>query len=116
MFYILNDEENPIKVDDVVVWAKWFETAHGKRIIAQDSVGDVFVSTVFLGLDHNFGFGGDPLLYQTMIFGGPHDQYQSRYASRQGAIAGHAQALAMVVKIGSTVVSSDIGPETKERS
>jgi hypothetical protein len=49
---------------------------------------------VFLGTDHNLGDYGDaPILYETMIFGGPLDQEQWRYASREEAVAGHATAV-----------------------
>lgn len=49
----------------------------------------VDVSTVFLALDHNY-FGGPPLLFETMIFGGPEDQeFQERWSTFQGAKAGH---------------------------
>lgn len=49
-----------------LTWAKWFE---GKeRIIKQEMVGRYFVSTVFLGIDHNFGTEGAPILWETMAF------------------------------------------------
>ncbi len=46
------------------------------------------VSTVWLGLDHQFG-DGPPLIFETMIFGGPHDQAQWRYSTKQEAKEGH---------------------------
>jgi hypothetical protein len=91
--YILVDGQ-PRRCDDVRAWARWFETADTDRIVAKTSEGDVEVSTVFLALDHNFG-GGEPLLYETMIFGGPHDGYQERYASREEAERGHLSAVAL---------------------
>ena len=39
---------------------------------------------------------GPPLLFETMIFGGPHDGYQERYTFWDEAEAGHAKALGMV--------------------
>ena len=51
------------------------------------------VSTVFLSMDHGFG-KGRPVLYETMIFGGPRDQYQERYCTRAEAEAGHARTVA----------------------
>jgi hypothetical protein len=56
--------------------------------IGSDHVGDVWVSTVWLGLDHNWG-PGPPLIFETMVFGGPDDQEQERYPSRVAALAGH---------------------------
>jgi hypothetical protein len=53
------------------------------------------------GLDHSFHFYengqrvGLPILFETMIFGGEHDQYQDRYATRDEALEGHKKALAM---------------------
>ena len=39
---------------------------------------------------------GEPILWETMIFGGEHDQYQERYTNRHAALAGHDRAVAMV--------------------
>ena len=78
---------------DLMTWAKWFETAN--RHVAQDTIGDVRISTVFLGLDHNF-LGDRPLLFETMIFGGAHDQYQERCSTWDEAEKMHAEALALV--------------------
>jgi hypothetical protein len=74
-------------------WARWYETAD--CAVAKDQIGDVRISTVFLGLDHSFG-DGPPLLFETMIFGGVHDQYQDRCSTWDEAEAMHAAAVAMV--------------------
>jgi len=62
-------------------------------------VGPFLVSTVFLGIDHNWG-GGPPLIFETMIFNqGPeserpwHEEYQERYSTWEQAEAGHARAV-----------------------
>lgn len=82
-----------VPTDSLEEWELMYEGA--SRIVAKDRIGDVRVSTVFLGLDHSFG-DGTPLLFETMIFGGPHDQYQDRYSTWEEAEAGHAKALALV--------------------
>lgn len=93
-FFILDDAGKVQAVPDCLTWARWFETA--KRHVALDDLpGGVRVSTVFLGLDHGFGLTAQPLLFETMIFGGAHDEYQERYATRDEALAGHAKALAL---------------------
>jgi hypothetical protein len=51
---------------------------------------------VFLGLDHQYGFNGPPVLFETMIFGGKHDDYQDRYLTWDEAEAGHERAVKMV--------------------
>ena len=54
-----------------------------------------WVSTVWLGLDHGFGMGGPPLIFETMIFGdhGVSDHGQWRYSTEQAARQGHAEAV-----------------------
>jgi hypothetical protein len=91
MHYVLSDSGDVVPCPDVLTWAQWFETATN-RIVAQDCIekgSDVKVSTVFLGLDHNFSSHGPPLLWETMVFGGPHDGLTQRYASLATAQAGH---------------------------
>lgn len=63
--------------------------------VAKDEVGDVLVSTVWLGSNHNF-YGGAPLIFETMVFGGKLDEEQARYVTEDQAIAGHA---AMVKRV-----------------
>ena len=92
--YVLDEQGEAVPCNDLMEWARWFENAEGRRV-ANDHVGDVRVSTVFLGLDHSFG-GAVPILWETMIFGGEHDGYQERYSSRRDAVAGHARALALI--------------------
>ncbi len=77
---------------DLMRWALWMKV--GDRLVAHTHLGDVLVSTVFLGLDHQWA-SGPPLLYETMIFGGPHHRYQERYATREQAEKGHAEAVAL---------------------
>ena len=98
--YILDDEGNPVECNDLMKWGRWFEMADNMRIVGKNFIGDVHVSTVFLGMDHNFGYGEsrEPILYETMIFGGKHNDYQERYATRAEAIEGHARALKMVME------------------
>lgn len=87
------DGKTPVVCDDLVTWGKWFET--NNRQVAKDTIGDVRISTVFLGLDHRFG-DGPPLLFETMIFGGPHSDHQTRASTWDEAEKQHAEALAMV--------------------
>ena len=49
------------------------------------------LSTVFLGIDHNFSINDIPILFESMIFGGGSsiDETQERYASWARAATGH---------------------------
>ena len=91
--YIL-EGKSPKLVDDLLEWAMWFETAN-LHVAKTNLPNGVEVSTVFLGLDYSFR-GGTPILFETMIFGGEHDQYQERYATREEAEAGHLRVVGLV--------------------
>lgn len=69
-------------------------TDENKRV-AHDTIGNVNVSTVWLGLNHAWG-GGAPLIFETMVFGGVLDGDCERYGSEAEALAGHA---AMVTRV-----------------
>lgn len=85
--YILDEHDQVVAEPDLLRWANWFEKAD--RHIGDTTAGESRVSTVFLSLDQNHGGIGAPVLYETMIFGGPLDQERERYETRQQAEAGH---------------------------
>lgn len=91
--YVLDNDGEPVAQPDLLKWAEWFETAD--RSVADDNIGDTRVSTVFLGLDHSL-HGDPPMLYETMIFGGKHDEYQERCGNRVAALTMHDRAMALV--------------------
>ncbi|MBS3648800.1 hypothetical protein KEU06_09300 [Pseudaminobacter sp. 19-2017] len=62
--YILRDRE-PVPAE-LMEWARWFETADRHVALADTQLHTV--STVFLGIDHNFSRHGRPLLFETMVF------------------------------------------------
>jgi hypothetical protein len=95
MKYILDDNGNAVIEPDLMKWAKWFETA--KRSLSDETFAESRVSTVFLGLDHAFG-GGPPMLWETMVFGGPLDHSQERYTTREAALKGHSSMVERVKK------------------
>ena len=85
--YILDKNHKLIKAD-LMTWARFFEDMKNRRV-AQDIIGDIKVSTVFLGIDYNFGEKGNPLLFETMIFGGKRDEEQWRWHTWKEAEQGH---------------------------
>jgi len=55
------------------------------------------ISTVFLGLDHNFTGEGPPVLWETMVFPElPSGEIQKRYSSHEDALAGHEKIVEKV--------------------
>lgn len=95
LMYILDADGNPVPVEDADEWSLWYGTAD--RVVAQTQIGKFGVSTVFLGIDHNF-YGGPPLVFETAVF---HDlgddvdfgfaDIKRRYSTRAEALAGHQQ-------------------------
>src|SRR5262245_20975461 len=94
--YILDDDHQPIACEDLMVWGQWMETAH--RVVEQTALPQGKISTVFLGLDHQFT-NGPPLLFETMVFGGPLDGEQNRYSTWDDAVRGHAHMVKLVEAI-----------------
>ena len=88
--YILaEDDKTPIACS-AEEWAKWLETSEDRRVVARTNLGALGeVSTVFLGLNHNFGNYGKPILWETMCFEGPLDEGQWRDTSWSRAVARH---------------------------
>lgn len=71
--YILDADGNPVRCDDLLTWARWLESNFADRHVDQTLVGErIWVSTVFLGVDHNFsrltGAPHQPILFETMSF------------------------------------------------
>lgn len=92
MYAILKDKE-VVPVDDIMEWAHMFAD-NKARIVEKTKIGEVEVSTVFLGIDHNFT-QGSPLWFETMTFGDA-SEMQKRYATWEEAQAGHDEIVAML--------------------
>jgi len=95
--YILDATGKPVPEPNLMKWAEWFEHNRDVRRVASDEFAvngvAVRVSTVFLGIDH--AWSGPPLLWETMVFGGPLNEEQDRCGgSREQAQAMHAAMVA----------------------
>ena len=102
--YILLPDHS-VQMVDLLTWAMFFED-HDARRVGEDFVASYRISTVFLGIDHNF-FGVRtrgkhvPILFETMIFGPDDDALDlhcRRYATWDEAVAGHRETVAMVAR------------------
>ena len=92
--YTLDKHDKPKLCEDTLKWAAWFET-HDRTVAVDDITSKIYVSTVFIGIDHNFSGKGLPILWESMIFNGALNGYTERYSSKKAALAGHER----VVKI-----------------
>ena len=98
-FWILDGEK--LVETDLMGWGEWFENFDNRRI-AETTIGDAWVSTVFLGIDHNFGGEGPPLLFETMVFFDREDlrdEIMMRYATYAEAREGHDSIVAALSMI-----------------
>jgi hypothetical protein len=111
--YILDENHNAFSCDDLIKLAIWLDKAD--RIVDKNDIGipfwkfylgkwfkikkwePIYISTVFLGLNYKLG-EGEPLLFETMVFGGKHDGEMERYTTWHEAAAGHKK---MVEKVKS---------------
>jgi hypothetical protein len=89
----------PCAADEYIQWMMWGDRRGvDVRRVAETRVGTLWVSTVFLGLDHNFGDAGDPVLFETKIFSedaGGDDYYQTRCSTWAEAEEDHRVAVAI---------------------
>lgn len=104
--YVIDQNGNP-RIATMDEWVDMF--GDRGRIVKQENVGDMFISTVFLGLDHNFSWKGPPVLWETMVFGPNPDKDDKRFhqtevdgytercsGNREQAEAMHERVVAMV--------------------
>jgi len=80
-------------------WAELRGTDDTYLRVAEDTVGDFWVSTVWLGINHQFG-SGPPLIFETMIFGagdrGDLTDECWRYTTEAAARAGHREVVTLL--------------------
>lgn len=63
--------------------------------VAQSWVGEKWISTVWLSLNHQFD-EGPPLIFETMVFDSEHsfqDEFVCRYSTEEEALLGHLDTL-----------------------
>lgn len=75
-------------------WARKF-TYEYKRVELTELGDGVVVSTVWLGMNHNWGEGA-PLIFETLVMGGEFDEWMDRYATEEDARRGHAEVVAAI--------------------
>jgi len=93
------DGVTPVAIEGDIRWkVRWFEDSLS-RVVDSTRINNIRISTVFLSIDHGWNIEDrddyEPVLWETMIFGGVHDQYQERYTSYHDARLGHEVAVKM---------------------
>ncbi len=97
--FILDSEGNPQPQPDLLAWVRYWQSHEELIRVAVTQIGPALVSTVFLRTDHNFGFEGGPVFWETLIFGGKLDEKCVRCGgTREQAEAMHCDWVAKVMK------------------
>lgn len=92
--YILDKDGNPKPEEDLLTWASWMES--GDRKVKKTKVGKAEVSTIFVGIDHGYNSKNEPILFETVVFGGRYNEEQERYATRKEAVKGHNRLVKLI--------------------
>ncbi len=82
---------NPISTEE---FGRLCNDLNYKVVMRSTLQGGLAVSTVWLGLDHSYGAGGDPVIFETMVFPSWSDMSEmdcARYRTEEEAIEGHWQ-------------------------
>lgn len=80
-----------------------------QRVLAQDQIGDLHISTIFTGIDRNFGRGA-PVLFETVVFGLPDELHpQWHHSSWDEAMDHHRQLAASISEHGQQYLLDEIG-------
>jgi hypothetical protein len=94
MYYLLKDRQ-PVLCSDPITWARELDSK--TRTVAQSTVGDVRVSTIFTGMDYTVE-GQRPLVFETMVFYPDNTSDRERYTSWEAAEEGHRRIVEAVRK------------------
>lgn len=101
-FYKL-DGKIPVPVDSILELGEMFMDPK-TRIVRQTLLtGAIKISTVFLGINHNFGRSTEPILFETMVFGSV-NEHMERYSTWDEAEKGHDEVLKEFMLSGFTVI------------
>ncbi len=98
MFYKLDENKNVVP-STIEEWSIFVGGNLPTNFIhvGDDTVNGLRISTVFLGLCHNFNPNNNvPIVFETMVFNNDSVIYMARYTTWDEAIAGHKRAIQWV--------------------
>lgn len=98
--YKLDENKNaiPCSVEEWSLQLRKMKKNNTKHV-AQEMIGDILISTVWLGIDHQWiNDAPHPLIFETMVFerNDFHEIYCDRYSTWQEAEEGHQKAVQWV--------------------
>ena len=113
-YFILDGNRNVLKATSME-WAAWLRDSD-RGVARTDLTEDTMISTVFLGFNHNYSGEGEPILWESLVFGGPEDGYMTRCSGTwQDAEAMHNNMVEEVkIRLGLTRAAVPVSPPTKQ--
>lgn len=108
-YYWILDGHTPVYCPNIYQWTEWIWQARQDNTlhVGLDYIGEVKISTVFLGRNAQIFPEHKPLLFETMVFGLIDDEIdlQCRYSTWEEALKGHQAILKrvemLIAKVGS---------------
>jgi len=100
-----DEDGNPISQEE---WAVLFGRHDRWRLRNENA--DVAVSTVYIGLNHEFGLDKPPLIFESLVFVDGDEVECWRYASKSKARAGHGTLWSMYRTKKEWIISDRITP------
>jgi hypothetical protein len=86
-------------IDSFLKWAELISQDTEQRV-ARTTIGPYQVSTVWMGIDHNYFCPGPPLIFETAIFTADRSMpYCQRHATLESAQEGHNGAVRVAEQI-----------------
>lgn len=111
MYYKLDEHKNVVPGTREDFIDAFDGSGRLERKVGQVYVGETMISTMFLSLDHRYDKSqGEPLVFETMVFGGPLDTEMRRYCTWDEAVAGHQETVARVMKAQGDYTVSETPP------
>jgi hypothetical protein len=94
MAYRRDGTPYPDGTEGLIEWGKDMQDNVIKVVKQETLPNGYWVSTVWLGLNHNWGTG-PPLIFETMVTNpfGDWEDYQKRYSTEAEALDGHTEAV-----------------------
>lgn len=94
LFYKLDENKNVVP-SSLGEWANFIESKLPSNywIVGKDIINEYLVSTVFIGLCHNYNpHSNIPIVFETIVFNDHHEIYCDRYSTWKQAEQGHMRA------------------------
>ena len=100
LYYKL-DENNNVVPSSLIEWSEFLEGKEPSynRYIGDDTIGEMRISTVFIGIYLEIGLNNKPLTFETMVFKNGRSIYIEEYSTYKEAEEGHKGVVQWVIDV-----------------